>query len=218
MEHIFMDRYILRTMVTTLNTLSLLQKITDNQWIIILKQLIIYAELRLTKIGFKPRTEIDSVSGEDFAMEAIKKLFEGKRAWDSTKHPDLLIHLKLVVKSLIWNHIKSSMKSIVDTQDPLPAANDKNWESRFERGETDDPEKLKEQADHENPLEIVISQERWNQIEAAFGEDADSFIIFCDWLDNVPPKLIAENYNIDVTVVYNIVKKGKRIITKIYAH
>jgi hypothetical protein len=205
-------------MAATLKTLSLLHKITDNQWSNILKQLIIYAELRLTKIGFEPRTEIDSVSGEDFAMEAIKKLFEGKRNWDSTKHPDLLIHLKLVVKSLIWNHIKSSMKSIVDTQELSSPENEKNSDNIAEPDETDDFDMGIEQSDQENPLEIVISQERWNQIEAAFGEDADGFIIFCDWLDDVPPRLIAENYNIDVTAVYNVIKRGRRIITKIYAH
>jgi hypothetical protein len=44
-----------------------------------------------------------------------------------------------------------------------------------------------EQTNQENPLEIVISQERWNQIEAASEEDADGFIIFCDWLDDGPP-------------------------------
>lgn len=205
-------------MAATPKTLSLLQEITDNQWSIILKQLIIYAELRLTKIGFEPRTEVDSVSGEDFAMEAIKRLFEGERNWDPSKHPDLLIHLKLIVKSLIWNYIKSSMKSIVSTQESSAHENEKNLDSIAEPGKTDDPDMVIEQADQENPLEIIISQERWNQIEAAFGEDADGFIIFCDWLDDIPPRLIAENYNIDVTAVYNIVKRGKRIITKIYAH
>jgi hypothetical protein len=218
MEHIFIDKYIFRKMAATPKTLSLLQEITDNQWSIILKQLIVYAELRLTKIGFKPRTEIDSVRGEDFAMEAIKKLFEGKRNWDPSKHPDLLIHLKLVVKSLIWNHIKSSMKSIVDTQEQSHAKTEKDSDNTAEPDDTNDPDMVIEQANQENPLEIVISQERWNKIEAAFEEDADGFIIFCDWLDDLPPRLIAEKYNIDVTVVYNIVKKGKRIITKIYAY
>ncbi len=216
MEHISIDKYIFRTMAASPKTLSLLQEITDNQWGIILKQLIIYAELRLTKIGFEPRTEIDSVSGEDFAMEAIKKLFEGKRNWDPSKHPDLLIHLKLVVKSLIWNHIKSSMKSIVDAQEPTPVESNKDSGNIDEPDVTDDIEKVVERTDQENPLEIVISQEKWNQIEAAFGEDEDGFIIFCDWLDELAPRVIAENYAIDVTVVYNIVKKGKRIITKLY--
>lgn len=205
-------------MAATPKTLSLLQEITDNQWAIILKQLIIYAELRLTKIGFEPRTEVDSVTGEDFAMEAIKRLFEGERNWDPAKHPDLLIHLKLIIKSLIWNHIKSSMKSIVRAQELSPAESEKDPDSAVEPDETDDPETAVEYPDHENPLEIVISQEKWNQIEAAFGEDADGFIIFCDWLDEIPPRLIAENYSIDVTAVYNVIKRGRRIITKIYAH
>lgn len=204
-----------RTMTATPKTLSLLQKISDNQWSIILKQLIIYAELRLIKIGFEPRTEIDTVSGEDFAMEAIEKLFEGERRWDPSKHPDLLIHLKLVVKSLIWNHIKSSTKSIVDTQELLPAKNEEDGDNMTE---TNDHDTTIEYRDLENPLEIVISHEKWNQIEAAFGSDSDGFIIFCDWLDDVPPRLIAENYNLDVTVVYNVIRRGRRLIAKIYAH
>lgn len=220
MEHIFMDKYIFRTMAATQQTLSRLQEITDNQWNIILKQLIFYAELRLDKIGFEPRSEIDSVTGEDFAMEAIKKLFEGKRNWDPIKHPDILIHLKLVVKSLIWNHIKSSMKSVVaHTQEPTLGENahDRDDETN-ESGEADNLDMDVEWIDKENPLEIVITQEGWQQIEAAFGEDADGFIIFCDWLDEVPPRLIAENNGIEVKVVNNTIKKGKRIITKIYAH
>lgn len=205
-------------MAATPKTLSLLQEITDNQWSIILKQLIIYAELRLTKIGFEPRTEVDFISGEDFAMEAIKRLFEGERNWNPSKHPDVLIHLKLVVKSLIWNHIKSSMKSIVSAQELPSAESEKDPHSVAEPDETDNPKTIVEHPDQESPLEIVISQEKWNQIEAAFGEDADGFIIFCDWLDEIPPRLIAENYNIDVTAVYNVIKRGRRIITKIYAH
>lgn len=198
-------------------TLLMLREISDIQWISILKQLIIYAELRLTKIGFEPRTEIDAVRGEDFAMEAIMKLFEGKRNWDASKHPDLLIHLKLVVKSLISNHMKSSVKSIVNTQELLQTEGQKNKDNHGETDETGNIGTVNEYADQENPLEIVISQERWNQIEAAFGQDADGFIIFCDWLDGLPPRLIAENYVIGVTLVYNIIKRGRRILTKIYA-
>lgn len=220
MEHTFMDKYIFRTMAATQQTLSRLQEITDNQWSIILKQLIFYAELRLGKIGFEPRSEIDSVTGEDFAMEAIKKLLEGKRNWDPIKHPDILIHLKLVIKSLIWNHIKASMKSVVaHTHEPTlsESTHDRDNDTN-ELGGADNLHMEVEKIDKEDPLEIVITQERWQQIEAAFGEDGDGFIIFCDWLDEKPPRLIAEDYGIDVKTVNNTIKKGKRIITKIYAH
>ncbi len=218
MEHIFRDKNIILTMAANLETLTLLHKLTDNQWSTILKQLIIYAELRLNRIGFEPRSEIDSVNGEDFAMEAIKKLFEGERKWDHAKHPDLLIHLKLVVKSLISNHIKSSVKSIVQKTEPSFADNGMNSDQFNEQEALEDCCRVEGGVDRETQLEIIITQERWGQIEAAFGEDADSFIVFCEWLDEIPPRVIAENYSIDVKNVYNTIKKGKRIITKIYAH
>lgn len=205
-------------MATTLQNFSRLQEISDNEWSVILKHLILYAELRLTRIGFSPRSEIDSVTGEDFAMEAIKKLFEGKRDWDFNKHPDLLIHLKLVVKSLVWNHIKSSAKAIVRQQELTFIESVSDPDQTSEPDEIVTANEINELADNQNPQEIVITQERWCQIETAFGEDIDGFIIFCDWLDEIPPRMIAEKYGIVVKIVNNIIKKGKRIITKVYVH
>jgi RNA polymerase sigma factor (sigma-70 family) len=186
--------------------LSILNQLTDNQWGVLLKQLTLYAEFKLDNIGFQPRSELDSLNGEDFAQEAIKRLIEGRRKWDPQKHPDLLIYLKLVVKSLISNHIKSSRSSPVRTKDLLESM-------ATEEGGEDGTSFV----DYSNQEEVIVSAERWSEIESAFGEDQDGFIFFTDWLDETSPREIAANYNVDVNTVNNKIRKGKRIITKLFA-
>lgn len=186
-------------------TFEQLKLISEKEWGLIFKELVIYSELRLTKIGFVPRTEKDVKNGEDFANDAIEKLFNGDRVWDFIRFPDVLIHLKGVAKSLIWSHIKSSSRSTVKKELTSIVFDDsEDFESYSYIAATEDPET------------IIISDENWKDIENQFGEDSDGFIMFCDWVDEVPARDIAKEYNVDVTAVYNTIKKGKRIITKIF--
>lgn len=183
------------------------QRIPDLEWPKIMKILTIYAELRLNNVGFTPRSEIDGVKGEDFAMEAIKKLLEKTRSWDVEKFPDVTIHLKLIVKSLISNHLKKSKKAIVKTAN-ISTFNDIDNENDW----------TTEAIENNNPEEIVITKEQWDMIEEGFEEDTDGFICFSDWLDDITPRKIAENYGIEIKDVNNTIKKGKRIIKKIFAN
>ncbi len=186
-------------------TFEQLKLISEKEWGLIFKELVIYSELRLTKIGFVPRTEKDVKNGEDFANDAIEKLFNGDRAWDFIRFPDVLIHLKGVAKSLIWSHIKSSSRSTIKKELTSIVFDDsEDFESFSDIAATEDPET------------IIISDENWEDIENHFGEDSDGFIMFCDWIDEVPARDIAKEYNVDVAAVYNTIKKGKRIITKIF--
>ncbi len=186
-------------------TFEQLKLISEKEWGLIFKELVIYSELRLTKIGFVPRSEKDVKNGEDFSNDAIEKLFNGDRAWDFIRFPDVLIHLKGVAKSLIWSHIKSSSRSTVKKELTSIVFDDsEDFESFSDIAATEDPET------------IIISDENWKDIENHFGEDSDGFIMFCDWIDEVPARDIAKEYNVDVAAVYNTIKKGKRIITKIF--
>lgn len=45
------------------------------------------------------------IEAEDIAMQAIEKVYEGRRKWDPEKDPDLLKYLKSVVRSLINNEL-----------------------------------------------------------------------------------------------------------------
>ena len=187
-------------------TFERLKAIPEREWGDIYKKLTAYSENRLVKVGFGPRSEKDNVTGEDFVVQAIEKLFEGSRAWDFKRFPDLLIHLKGIVKSLISSHLKSSTRSVVRKQKVM--------------GEIEEPEKLKSARhlhDEETPEQIIINDENWKQIEVEFGEDEIGFLIFCEWVDETPPRTIADNYDIDVKDVYNALKRGRRIIQKIFA-
>jgi SepF-like predicted cell division protein (DUF552 family) len=52
-------------------------------------------------------------SAEDVVNDAVKLIYSGKRAWNPQKHPDLLIHLKWVVKSLLSSRGLLSNKDVI---------------------------------------------------------------------------------------------------------
>lgn len=187
-------------------TFERLKAISEREWGVIYKKLTVYAEYRLEKVGFEPRSEKDNVTGEDFAVQAIEKLFEGVRTWDFRRFPDILIHLKGIVKSLISSHLKSSQRSAV-----------RKKKATDETAEPDTLTAAIQISDEETPEQIIISDENWKQIESDFGMDEIGFLVFCEWIDEVSPRKIAENYGIAVNDVYNALKKGRRILKKIFA-
>lgn len=192
-------------------TLEKLQAIPEKEWKRIYKELVLYADLKLKIFGFEIRTEKDSVDSETFAVQAIEKLFEGSRAWDIERFPDLLIHLKGIVKSLLSNHFKTSDKSIVraniEIQDRLFDNNDE-WTNVEIDGELE--------VFDESPEELIIAAEKWAEIEASFGDDEDGCVIFTDWLDGNVPRDIAEAYGFDIKDVYNAIRNGKRNVKSLY--
>jgi len=187
-------------------TLEQLQAIPEREWGRIYKDLTAYAEWRLIKAGYQPRTEKDIVTGEDFAIQAIEKVFEGTRKWDFDRFPDLSIHLKGIVKSLISSHLKSSARVGVRKQ-----------KVSEEVREPDNITAASHLLDDETPEQVIITDENWKQIEKEFGEDEIGFLIFCEWVDEVPPRTIAGNYKIDVTDVYNALKRGRRILKRVFS-
>lgn len=187
------------------NVLEVLQGLSNNELGRMLKELTCYAEIRLNKLGPGSKSEIDSLAGEDFAQEAFKRVIEGKRKWNRKKRPDLCEFLRMVVFSLIRNHSKMSISSPVKIKD-------------LSEVDIDDSDSIgAELIDYSSPDEVLITVEKWQRIEDAFGDDMDGFIFFTDWLDAIPPRDIAEKYEQEVTVVYRKIKKGKGIITKIFA-
>ncbi len=180
--------------------------IPEKEWLTIYKLLTLYAEARLQKFGFEIRSEVDNVNGQDFAQQAIEKLFDGSRSWDYKRFPDILIHLKGIAKSLISNHFKKSTRAAAVVKKTVSPGNIE---------EPEDLESAAEVADSEDPEHILINDEHWNQLETAFGEDVASFLIFYDWLDGKPPRDIAQDYQTDVKSVYKITKKGQRFLKQI---
>ncbi len=182
-------------------TLEKLKSIPEGHWGEIYGRLVIYAATRLKLSGFQPRSEIDGVEPEDFVVNAIEKIFDGTRAWDFERFPDIEIHLKGVVKSLISSHLKSSGRRPIVQELELA-----------ERGDdTDDSQR--DQSDYADETdELRITEAHWSYIEQQFVDDDDGLLVFYEWLDGSPPREIAASCNLEVKDVYNVIKKVKRVI------
>lgn len=193
-------------------TLEKLYTIDERSWGIIYKELVRYSVFKLSKAGFEIRTEKDSINAEHFVTEAITKTFEGIRKWDFARFPDITIHLKGVVKSLISNHFKTSSKSIVVSGKEKNDIGGLDEEEAF----TDSEPLSTDNRTTESPEQIMITTEDWLKIENGFGEDNDGFVIYCEWLEGSPPRDIAESLDIPVSEVNNSIKKGKRIVVNLF--
>lgn len=192
-------------------TLDRLAAIDEKSWGRIYKELVRYANFKLDKAGFQIRTEKDSVDAEHFAALAIEKVFEGVRAWDYERYPDITIHLIGVVKSLMSSHFKSSSRSIIKAggkadEETVTASDEANDDDLL-----DDDSRTIEGTD-----EILMTAEIWQEVALAFGDKKDDHAIFCEWLDNSPPRDIADAWDIPVTEVNNAIKRGIRIVRTFY--
>jgi DNA-directed RNA polymerase specialized sigma24 family protein len=195
-------------------TLERLEAIDERSWGVIYKQLLLYSTFKLNKAGFEIRTEKDSVDAEHFVADAIEKLFDGTRKWDFERFPDIEIHLKLIIKSLISNHFKASKRSVVNAGGEYDQTN--NVSDDFE-GSINDELLSDDTRTTESPEEILINEEDWKKIEVAFGEFKDEYAIFSEWLEGNPPRVIAESFEIPVNDVNNAIKKGKRIVKTLFS-
>ena len=182
--------------------LAHLKAIPEEEWVLIYKELVLFATYKLKELGFAIRNEPDVMLSEDLAQEAIAKIFEGTRKWDPERFPDISIHLKQVVRSLIANQAKKSQNAIV-TQADVRYAGD------------DDERDALEAVNAEDPATLLVNQQFWRQLEAAFGDKEEEFLIFSEWVDLQPPRQIAQNYNKTREEVYRIVKKGRKIVSLI---
>jgi DNA-directed RNA polymerase specialized sigma24 family protein len=193
-------------------TLEKLETIDERTWGVIYKQLLLYSQFKLNKAGFEIRTEKDSVDAEHFVADAIEKLFDGTRKWDFVRFPDLTIHLKLIVKSLISSHFKSSKRSVVKSGGEVSQV-----ESSPDSDDSLNDELLNDDyRTTESPEEIIINEEDWKRIEIAFGEFKDEYAIFSEWLEGNPPRIIAESFEVPVSDINNAIKKGKRIVKTLF--
>lgn len=186
-------------------TFERLKAIPEHVWGGIYKRLVNYADDKLRLSGFERRTENDVIDAEDIVCDAIEKIFDGTRAWDFEKFPDIEIHLKGVVKSLVSNHMKSSkkkpfIKEVAREVQPVDPNDDVIPTQFFYDDESSD---------------LLITEAHWAYIEKQFVDDDDGLIIFYDWLDGLPPRDIAAQYSMEVKDVYNFIKKGRRVITSL---
>ena len=83
-------------------TLIVLSTITDEEWEEAIIEITAYALKKIKRYKLP-----ENFTAEDYFQEAVTRLFEERRKWEYEKKPDLIIHLKTIVKSLISADIKS---------------------------------------------------------------------------------------------------------------
>lgn len=174
----------------------------ERDWEKIIVDLTVYSQKRISKITwYTGHGELPKgFQVEDFVSDAIVSVCSGKRKWDPTEKPDLLIHLKGIVKSKISHLLKS--KEYKTTL----AATEEDLDSAIRVGESRNVELT--------PEDILISKERNEELEDVLQElcDGDNeleSLIVC-LMDDVKPAEIAKQLSWSNTKVYRLRRKLKR--------
>lgn len=147
----------------------------------------------------------------DIALTAISKIWDGTRAWDPDKYPDLLLHLKWIVASDM-NHLFCTMGHMTgcridesdDPDSPELTYSEAIPDPSFglcESPQTPEENLLaKERTEHENK----VKQELFALVKG--DEDLEMLLLcFDEGIDK--PELIAKQMGCDVTKVYTLKRK-----------
>lgn len=125
------------------------------------------------------------------ADEAVKLVWEGTRKWNTDYYETAYDLLKGIVDSLIFNYVNS--KAVIST-DALPE--DEQLEYR--------------QGTSPNPEQLYIVKEMAAEIEGILKTDPDAAEVFDCLRDGLKPREIADEMNVDVKEIYNIIKRVQR--------
>lgn len=133
------------------------------------------------------------LEAEDIALSAIEKTWNGKRAWDYQKEPDLLNHLQSVANSIIINELRS------------PGASETNTDSI---------------ADVDHAVENTQDEEMYSkqldqEVAAAMRGDPVLCLVYKALKDGLFPREIAEEYAIEKSQVQAAQKRLRRLVEKV---
>ena len=166
----------------------------------------------------------------DIAQEAILKVYEGQRAWNPSKHPDLRKFLKNSVIDSMFNELAESADNTTVERFP---------EKLGEGGVSQEPAKpAKPDAKHAcelvrttlNPEEILIAEEEKRKrmeherqaavtinalLEAAQGDPEVTAILECGMIGLTKPRDIATKMEIPISAIYNAQKRLRLMALKI---
>jgi hypothetical protein len=158
-------------------------------------------------------------SAEDVALNAIEKVWDGTRDWDPDRYPDLLVHLKWIVRSDI-EHLYSSLEHKTTGRIPVLIKEDG---TEIELGETgrEYPHSFTEKvltpeekliSEHNKKSEQALLAELYDAVKG--DEDLEMLLLcFEEGIDK--PEAIAIETNWEIDKVYNLKKKLLRKAAKI---
>ncbi|MEO3405885.1 hypothetical protein AAFN85_18380 [Mucilaginibacter sp. CAU 1740] len=125
------------------------------------------------------------------ADEAVKLLWEETRKWNINYYPTASEVLKGIIDSLIYNYVNS--KTVTST-DAMP----------------EDDRVVYEYGTSPNPEELYIVNETEAEILEILKTDADAAEVFECLRDGLKPREIANELEVDVREIYNIIKRLQR--------
>ena len=158
-------------------------------------------------------------SPDDIALKAIEKVWDGSREWDHDKYPDLLKHLKWIVKSDV-EHLNTSLEHRTTGRHPVIINEDGN---RIELEETnhDYPHSLnkivptpedelikKQKQTHESILLTKLN-------DAVKGDEDLELLLMCFDYGIDKADAISVETGWDIKKVYNLKRKLLRKAVKI---
>ncbi len=193
---------------------EVLKRLETADWDDIIIKLTHYAHWRAHRYKWRAGNPDQLPAGmtpRDIALTAISKVWTGRRDWDPDKYPDLLAHLKWIVKSDM-NHLFTSMGHftsgrIDESEDPdsqeltyneaIPGPSSRLCEA---------PPTPEEQllAKEKTEREEKVKRELFALVKG--DEDLEMLLLcFDEGIDK--SELIAEQMGCDVTKVYTLKRK-----------
>ena len=187
-------------------------------WDYIIIRLTYYALYRFKRYDWQSNLPKGN-SPADVVLNAIRKVWDGTREWDPDKYPDLLKHLKWIVKSDI-EHLHSSLEHMATGRYPVAIMED-GTRVELKNPTCEHPHSIS--ARTLTPEEELIAKqkkERENTLMAELhdavkgDEDLELLLLyFEDGIDR--PDAIAGETGWDIKTVYNLKRKLLRKATKI---
>ena len=193
---------------------EVLKRLEAADWNDIVIKLTHYAHWRAWRYRWRTGNPDQLPAGKtpgDIALTAISKVWAGERDWDPDKYPNLLAHLKWIVKSDM-NHLFTSMGHMTGCR--INDSEDQDGpEITYNEAIPDPSAGLSEPP--QAPEESLLDQERIAHEEKARqelfalvkgDEDLESLLLCID--DGIDkPELIAKEMGCEVTKVYTLKRK-----------
>ena len=180
------------------------KKLCSYDWERIILDLTLYAD---NKLKFLKAAKVKLPLAQepmDYAKEAVRLVFEGVRAWDSSENPDLQKFLKYsVVKSLIYNErtspaVKKRVKNTVSIR-----AKDENEDEELTLSDT--------VKSNEPRIDLaMIEQQTLQSIRNALRDDDDAALVLEELIKSNKPREIASDLGIEIDEMRNIIKRIRR--------
>lgn len=186
-----------------------IESVTDDQWSKYLKRLTLHAGDLFIAYGWHAKGKWVGPRGatpSDIAAEAILRVLDGRRRYDSSKCPKLMTFLRNVVKSLV-----SHLSEAADTRrlQPMP---------QTKQDGADDSVDMEPEGDEPDPLENCIKNEIVEKLKIVAGQEEDPLVVdILECLDAgiTKPAAIAELLDVEVKMINNAQKRLWRKAEKV---